>query len=345
MDINKIIDRLGHIKEKKILVLGDYCLDKYVYSDPAEDDVSLETGVAAWQIYGKKMAAGAAGTITNNLRALGAEVICVGIVGDDGEGYDLLKCLKQIGADTRYIMVSEEITTATYLKNMRKQSDGRYREDTRLDFRNRSITSEAMFEELGRNFEEAVKEADGIIVSDQFFERNSGVVGDILRTKINEFAKKYKKPFLVDSRAFAREYKGMFIKCNNYELMKYCGAEGDPECMEDVLRGGMKMKQEVEHSIFITCNKDGIKVFEDEISHVPTYPVEGEIDVTGAGDASNAGIALSLALGLTPTEAAMVACCVSSITIQQLGTTGTATVEGVIERLKTINKLMTEKGE
>ena len=137
-----------------------------------------------------------------------------------------------------------------------------------------------------------------------------------------------------------REYKGMYIKCNNYELMKYCGAKGDPECMEDVLRGGMEMKNEVGHSIFITCNKDGIKIFEDEISHVPTYPVEGEIDVTGAGDASNAGIVLSLALGLTPTEAAAVACCVSSITIQQLGTTGTATVEGVIERLYTIDEMM-----
>lgn len=340
MNVKHIADRLGHVNEKKILVLGDYCLDKYVYSDPAEDDVSLETGVAAWQIYGKKMAAGAAGTITNNLRALGAEVICVGIVGDDGEGYDLLKCLKEIGADTRYVMVSEEITTATYLKNMRKQSDGEYREDTRLDFRNRSITSEALFEALGESFEKAVAEADGVIVSDQFFERNSGVVGDILRAKINEYAQKYKIPFLVDSRAFAREYHGMFIKCNNYELMKYCGAKGDPENMEDVLRGGTEMKEEVGHSIFITCNKDGIKVFEDEISHVPTYPVEGEIDVTGAGDASNAGIIVSLALGLTPAEAAMVACCVSSITIQQLGTTGTATVEGVIERLYTVGSMM-----
>ncbi len=343
MDIKKIADRLGHINEKKILVLGDYCLDKYVYSDPTEDDISLETGMTAWQIYGKSMAAGAAGTITNNLRALGAEVICVGIVGDDGEGYDLIKELKKIGADTRYIIVSPEIVTATYLKNMRKQPDGEYKEDIRMDFRNRSVTGEELFEALGENFEKAVQEADGIIVSDQFFERNSGVVGDVLRTKINEYAKKYDIPFLVDSRAFAREYKGMYIKCNNYELMKYCGAEGDPECMEDVLRGGMKMKEEAEHTIFITCNKDGIKVFEDEISHVPTYPVTGEIDVTGAGDASNAGIVASLALGLTPTEAAMVACCVSSITIQQLGTTGTATVEGVIERLETINNMMTEK--
>lgn len=340
MNLEKIYSAFEHIEEKKILVLGDYCLDKYVYSDPAEDDISLETGMTAWQIYGKKMAAGAAGTITNNIRALGAETICVGIVGDDGEGYDLLKELKKIGADTRYIIVSDEITTATYLKTMRKQENGEYREDTRLDFRNRSITSEALFDRLAENFEKAIAEADGVIVSDQFFERNSGVVGDYLRMKINEYAKKYDIPFLVDSRAFAREYKGMFIKCNNYELMKYCGAKGDPECMEDVLSGGMEMKNEVEHSIFITCNKDGIKVFEDDISHVPTYPVEGEIDVTGAGDASNAGIIISLALGLTPTEAAMVACCVSSITIQQLGTTGTATVEGVKQRLVTVNAMM-----
>lgn len=340
MNVNKIAERLGSINEKNILVLGDYCLDKYIYSDPKEDDISLETGMVARQIYQKKCAAGVAGTITNNLRALGAGVTCIGIVGDDGEGYELLKELKKIGADTRYMIVTDEITTATYLKTMLLCEDGNYREDVRFDFRNRNITSAALLDRLFESFAEAVKDADGVIVSDQYFERNSGVVGDYLRERICEFAKELDIPFLVDSRAFASEFCNMYVKCNNYELMKYCGAKGDPENRDDVIAGGIEMKKKAGRPVFITRNKDGILIFEDEISAVPAYPVTGEIDVTGAGDASNAGIIIGLTLGLTPTESAMIACATSSITIQQLGTTGTATVEGVIERLGAIAEMM-----
>ena len=73
---------------------------------------------------------------------------------------------------------------------------------------------------------------------------------------------------------------------------------------------------------------------------VPAYPVEGEIDVTGAGDASNAGIILGMTLGLTPREAAVIACAVSSVTIQQLGTTGTATPEQALERVRAIGEMI-----
>lgn len=340
MNVENIVRKLQNIGEKNILVLGDYCLDKYIYSDPKEDDVSLETGMKACQIYAKKCAAGVAGTITNNLCALGAGVTCIGIVGDDGEGYDLLKELKKIGANTEYMIVTDEITTATYLKTMRLGENGEYREGVRYDFRNRSITSEALLDRLFENFKAAISRVDGVIVSDQYFERNSGVVGDYLRDRINEYARELDIPFLVDSRAFASEFCNMYVKCNNFELMKYCGAKGDPENRDDVIAGGLEMKKKAGRPVFITRNKDGILIFDDELSAVPAYPVTGEIDVTGAGDASNAGIIIGLTLGLTPAESAMIACATSSITIQQLGTTGTATVEGVTERLFGIAELM-----
>ncbi len=340
MDINVMIQKLEKISEKKIVVLGDYCLDKYIYSDPAEDDVSVETGMAAWQIYDKKMAAGVAGTITNNLCALGAKVICVGIIGDDGEGFELQKELRKIGADTQYMIVTDEMITATYLKTMRMTEDGNYKEDLRFDFRNRTVASEKLLDEMVENFEKALAQADGVIISDQFYERNSGVVGDYVRDKINDLARKYPIPFLVDSRAFAAEFANMHIKCNNYELMKYCGAKGSPENRDDVLAGGMEMRQKSSRPVFITRNKDGILIFDETISAVPAYPVTGEIDVTGAGDASNAGIIIGLTLGMSPQRAAMIACAVSSITIQQIGTTGTATVSQVIERLKAIDEMM-----
>ena len=62
--------------------------------------------------------------------------------------------------------------------------------------------------------------------------------------------------------------------------------------------------------------------------------VSGPIDIVGAGDSASAGFVLGLTRGLTSSQAAMVGCCVSSITIQQIGTTGTATVPQVLKRLE-----------
>lgn len=340
MKTDRIVQAFDKIKNCNIVVLGDYCLDKYMYSDPAEDDISVETGMPAWQVYEKKKAAGVAGTITNNLCALGAKVVPVGFIGDDGEGYELLQQLEILGCDTSYMIKTAELCTATYLKTMRLTENGTYREDIRFDYRNRKSPSSELADSLIARFEEAVKNADGVIISDQFYERNSGVVGDYMREKINALAGELEIPFLVDSRAFASEFRNAYVKCNNYELMKYCGVSGDPENREDIIAGGIKLREITGQDVFITCNKDGIVIFSDELGRVPAYPVSGEIDVTGAGDASNAGIIIGLTLGLTPHEAATIACAVSSVTIQKLGETGTSTPAEAIERVRAIGEMM-----
>jgi sugar/nucleoside kinase (ribokinase family) len=56
------------------------------------------------------------------------------------------------------------------------------------------------------------------------------------------------------------------------------------------------------------------------------------VDIVGAGDSATSGIVLSLLAGATEVEAAAVGNLVASITVQQLGTTGTATPDQVVER-------------
>ena len=67
---------------------------------------------------------------------------------------------------------------------------------------------------------------------------------------------------------------------------------------------------------------------------VAGYPVSGPIDIVGAGDAATSGIVTALLSGANESEAASFGNLVASITIQQLGTTGTATLEQVRERWK-----------
>lgn len=329
----EIEDALNNIRKKTILVVGDFCLDKYVYSDPNQDDVSVESGKAAWQIYSKKIKAGAAGTITNNILSLGAKVICVGFIGNDGEGFELKAALNKAGANTNYLITTDEMVTATYFKPMRL-IDGAWREDVRFDFRNNKAPSKALSEQLLKNLKQAAKLADGIVVSDQFYERNSGVISDAIREELCRICKECSVPCLVDSRAFAAEYRDTYVKCNNYELMKYAGGVGNPENRDDVAEGAMRLSKITGSPVFVTRNKDGVIIYDGELHDIPAYPIHGEIDVTGAGDASNAGLIIGLSLGLSPCNAARIATAVSSITIHILGDTGTATIDELKNKLR-----------
>ena len=123
-NVQKIVEALEGAGKVKVAVFGDYCLDKYLYMDPARDEESVETGLMAWQIHEKKKFPGAGGTVVNNLRALGVQTVCIGLMGDDGEGYELQKALEHIGADTRLMVKSDCVCTSTYTKPMRLQPDG-----------------------------------------------------------------------------------------------------------------------------------------------------------------------------------------------------------------------------
>jgi len=87
--------------------------------------------------------------------------------------------------------------------------------------------------------------------------------------------------------------------------------------------------------VFLTIGADGILVFDQSgMIHVPGIRVTGPIDIVGAGDSTMAGIVSSLCCGATHAEAALVGNLVASITIQQIGTTGTATREEVMARYR-----------
>ncbi len=61
----------GRYPGLKIAVVGDYFLDRYLEIDPAKAETSIETGLPVHNVTGVRSQPGAAGTILNNLVALG----------------------------------------------------------------------------------------------------------------------------------------------------------------------------------------------------------------------------------------------------------------------------------
>jgi sugar/nucleoside kinase (ribokinase family) len=75
-----------------------------------------------------------------------------------------------------------------------------------------------------------------------------------------------------------------------------------------------------------------------ETAHIPGYCVGGPIDSVGAGDSTSAGIACAYAAGASLAQAAAFGNLIASITVQQLGTTGTATPGQVRAMWKVVSK-------
>jgi rfaE bifunctional protein kinase chain/domain len=331
-----ILKVLGNANSKTITVFGDYCLDKYLYIDPARYEISVETGLTAYQVDKVKLYPGAGGTVTNNLRSLGVDVRCVGLVGEGGEGYDLLKSLKQIGADTELMVQSETIPTNTYMKPMRKTDGGTYSEMNRFDLRSFQETSKELEDRLIAHLRKALETSHGIVIVEQYLQRNCSAVTDRIREELAVLALRFPdKFFFADSRGFASYYRNVIIKCNQFELSneKSLPFSGQ-QTWNYVIDKAKQLLAINGRAVVVTLGEKGSLVFEaDTIKHVPAFLVEGSIDIVGAGDAASAGIILGLTLGLTLSEAVLLGNCISSITIQQIGVTGSATIEQVKSRL------------
>ena len=127
----------------------------------------------------------------------------------------------------------------------------------------------------------------------------------------------------------------MTVKCNNFEFMSLGSfPEGNPESEEEIKKRAGILNVQTGNTYFITRGSRGITAVDgNEATEVEAFHVEGPTDIVGAGDAASAGIVLGLVLGMTRAEAAKFACAVSSITIQQIGCTGTASAQQVKDRL------------
>ena len=174
-----------------------------------------------------------------------------------------------------------------------------------------------------------MRASDGLIVLDQISEENHGVVHDVVRGHLAEISRDLpEKLIYVDSRAFLGRFHFGTLKGNRSEILAAAGEETSVE------RAVQKLAVRTGRPVFCTVGEEGCLVGRPSggATLVPGYRVSGPVDIVGAGDSATSGIVLSLLAGATETEAATVANLVASITVQQIGTTGTATPQQVIGR-------------
>ncbi|MDO4585169.1 MAG: PfkB family carbohydrate kinase [Planctomycetia bacterium] len=335
LEIPRIQTLLQSGETPKITVFGDFCLDKYLLIDSARDEPSLETGKTAFQVTHQKLYAGAAGTITNNLRALGAEVECIGLVGDDGEGWELLRCLEKAGAKTSRMVSTSRRNTCTYIKPMHCEGETQT-EGNRLDLRNFTPTPRFLEEKLLENLAQAIPESDAVMICDQYLEADCAVVTSHVRETLCRWAETFSHiPFYADSRGFIDRFSKMLVKCNDKELAAIFDVNPDGLDTSEIRRYAGKLSQRTGKPVFITLGPKGVLLAEGETTEfIPGYVVPEPLDICGAGDAWNAGMLFALTKKLDLASAALVGNTTSSIVIQQIGVTGTASLHAVRQRIR-----------
>ena len=133
--LDQLLERFSDLH---VLVVGDFFLDKYLIIDRQLSKASLETGLEAYQVVDIRYSPGVAGTVTSNLRGLGVGVTALGVIGQDGQGYELKRGLVEAGVGIEYLLERPDLFTPTYTKPMVRKRDGREHEIQRLDIKNRS---------------------------------------------------------------------------------------------------------------------------------------------------------------------------------------------------------------
>ena len=141
METNRFEAILSNFSGCKVAVLGDFFLDLYIQLDRSLSEFSLETHKEAFQAVDWRGQPGAAGVVTNNLVALGAQAAAIGYTGQDGNGFTLRQALQDRQVSLEYFLETPDRFTPTYTKPMMHEVDGSNIELNRIDLINRSPQS------------------------------------------------------------------------------------------------------------------------------------------------------------------------------------------------------------
>lgn len=329
----------GRYPGLRVAVVGDFFLDRYLLIDPSRAETSIETGLPVHNVVEVRAQAGAAGTIVNNLVALGVgEIHAVGYRGDDGEGYELRRALGALpGVKLDKFLIEPKRRTPVYCKPLVIEPGHPPRELSRLDSKNWTPTPGPLRRTLAHCVAMLGPYVDAILLMDQVDREGTGVVTPpVLEAAHRAMLDHDGLVVLADGRRGLSDFPPLAFKMNAAELAAMTGADPAGMDLDAVLARAAALADRNGRAVFVTMAERGVVGAWPgrPPEHVPAHPVRGPIDIVGAGDAVTASLAAALAAGAEPIEAMELAMVAASIVIHQLGTTGTATVAEVARRVE-----------
>lgn len=302
----------------RALVLGDAMLDSYV--EGTAERLCSEGPVPVVHAATEHHYPGGAANSAANLRALGADVMFVGVTGRDQPGAQLRERLRRLGVDDRWLVDDGHVAT---LHKRRVVADGQY--VVRVDDGHTGGCSPDGWRRLLANLDDAFARCDLVVVSDYGY----GVVSELTVARLRALreARRSRCVLAIDSkqlRGVARA--GATVVTPNLLEARLAVDENpaarSPGGPAEAERVGRRLLELLDSDMLaITLAAGGVLLLTRNGAplHVPAHPVERP-NVAGAGDTFTAALALALAVGATPAEAARIGVDAASISVAKART-------------------------
>ncbi|MBN1272019.1 MAG: D-glycero-beta-D-manno-heptose-7-phosphate kinase [Candidatus Aminicenantes bacterium] len=304
-DIHRYREIIKHFKDKKVLVLGDLMLDKYIWGKVSR--ISPEAPVPVVEVENDTSALGGAGNVGHNVQSLGAVSLLVGVVGMDFQG----EWIVEHTHDSRGIFFDDKRPTTVKTRILAHQQ-----QVVRVDHEKKMPISSQLEDKILRFIQQ--ESCDGLIISDY----NKGLLKKSLMAKLLKYTESADLPVFVDPKVenFSQYSPVTLLTPNHLEAEKivhhHCFTS------EEVEKAGRKILSKISADhLIIKRGEQGMTVFEkkNHIFHIPAKAKE-VYDVTGAGDTVIATAALGLLTGASLREAAFLANIAAGIVVGKIGT-------------------------
>lgn len=328
----KLLKTVTGLGSHRVLLVGDFILDSYVYGDALR--ISPEAPVAVLKVVDRKHSCGGAASVAADLAVLGAVPVCLGVIGDDSNGETLCGLLGDLGADTSgLVKVADRPTTNK--QRMVGLAQHRHRQQLlRIDEESTSPLTPKQNEKIIQLYTDRLDDVEVVCLQDY----NKGVLSEDLCKRFIKLACRAGKKILVDppmGSDYSKYTGASAITPNRQETSQ---AVGFPiETIDDAKRAAAVLAKKLKlEAVIVTLDRDGALLHTKESSeHLPTIP-RNVYDVTGAGDMVLATLAASLASGSDYTTAVQIANVAGGIEVEKFGCVSVSVDE-------IVNEIMTSR--
>ena len=319
MEKTEIIKAIEKIVEPKILIIGDFALDEMVYGNT--ERISREAPVLILEHYDTQKILGAASNAAHNASSLNrGKVVAIGVYGEDYYGEELISILKEKKIDTQYMVLDKTRKTTTKTRISGSCNQSITQQIVRIDRQTKTPLSAEIEQKVIENIKKAVKDCDGVILSDYHL---GCLTQNVINAAIEE-AKKHNKIIVADIQKDMEKYKGVTaITPNQPDCEKQVGFFIKDE--KTLFEAGEKLIKDLSlEKVLLTRGENGMVLFEKQddkvsVKKIPAYNKKEVFDVTGAGDTVVATFTLALCAGLAPISAMRLGNLAASVVIRYFG--------------------------
>jgi len=334
----ELLKAVGNLGGARVLLVGDFILDSYVYGDATR--ISPEAPVQVLKVVGREYNCGGAGSVAMDLQALGVKVSCLGIVGKDDNGKLLRKLLGLDGIDISGLIKVSDRPTVTKERVVGLAQHRHRQQLLRIDDECTEPLKQKQYEKMLELYKGRLASSDIVCLQDY----DKAVLPESLCSEMIKLAATAGKKVLIDPAVISdySKYRGASVVTpNRTEASKVVGF--DIKTIEDAQRAAEKLLSDFEfEAVVVTIDRDGMFLStKSQSKHIATVP-RSVYDVTGAGDMVLSMMAVALAAGNDYDIAVQLANIAGGIEVEKFGV-ATVTVDEVVSEIIKTNASLTGK--